>query len=52
MPRITVLAEGHVEQRLEQSWQVPEKHHVLIMIFNPQAVVLRIPNLYIVGDCV
>ena len=29
---------------LEQTRKVPKKHHVLI-IFNPQAIVLRVPNL-------
>ena len=44
MPRITYLQKGRSDQRLEQTRIVPEKHHVLI-IFNPQAIVLRVPNL-------
>ena len=38
------LRKGHIDQRLEQTRKVPEKHHVLI-IFNPQAIMLRVPNL-------
>ena len=38
------LQKGHFDERLEQNKKVPEKHHVLI-IFNPQAIVLRVPNL-------
>lgn len=32
------------DQRLEQTRKVPEKHHMLI-ILNPQATALRVPDL-------
>ena len=35
------LQNWHLDQRLEQTRRVPEKHHVLIT-FNPQAVVFRV----------
>lgn len=38
------LRKGHIDQRLEQTRKIPEKHYVLIL-FNPQAVVLRGPHL-------
>ena len=38
------LGKGHIDQRLEQTRKIPEKHQVLI-IFTPQAVVLRVPHL-------
>ena len=38
-------------QRLEQTREVPEKLHVLIIV-NSQAIVLGVPNLQLMGDCV
>ena len=38
------LRKGHMDERLEQTRKVPKKPHVLI-IFNPQASVLRVPHL-------
>ena len=43
-PEKQYLRKGHIDQRLEQTRKVPERHPVLI-IFNPQAVVLRRPDL-------
>ena len=40
-----------IQQKLEQTKKSPEKHHMLI-IFNPQAIVLRVPHLQLTGDCV
>ena len=41
---IEYLPKRHIDQRVEQTRKVPEKHHMLI-IFNPQATVLRVSNL-------
>ena len=47
----SICNKGHIDQRLEQTRNVPEKHHVLI-IFNPKAFMLRVPNLQLTVVCV
>ena len=44
LPGSTALAKGHIDQGLEQTTKVPEKHCALT-IFNPPATVLRVPDL-------
>ena len=50
-PIITMIVKGHIDQILEQTRKVPEKHLILI-IFNLQAFVLRVFNLWLIRDCV
>ena len=38
--------EKGILKRDQQSRKVPEKHHVLMIMFNPQAVMLRMPHLF------